>query len=116
MQNSNYIIATVGACGAVPITYQWFNAGELITEFDTYDARPVSANVGLGSIGTTQSVFVVMSNAFGSVTSQVVQTIAPIVYIGLFQTNILARAGESFEVQAMSCRRGRPITRCSFNG
>lgn len=85
---SNAAFFTVGACGAPPLNYYWFVDGVShgASSYPDFYIQWLTA--------TQQSVFVVVSNAFGTVTSAVTHVRAKPAHFNPYFTNLTVRLGE----------------------
>lgn len=91
---SNFFLGTVGASGATPLRYDWFVNGTNVATLSMEHVNPVTANLGFALAGSTQSVSVVVSNAFGVTSTPVTNLLTPPAVVGLAFTNYHLRAGE----------------------
>jgi hypothetical protein len=93
---SNAAFFTVGACGAPPLTYYWFVDG-------VTDGPRSFPDFYMQWLTTTQqSVFVVVSNSFGSATSIVSQVQAKPAQLNPPFTNLTVRVGENVVISPVA--------------
>ncbi len=89
---TNEVIATVGACGAEPLSYHWWVNGANVAVRSTPDVLVPASTPG------GAPVFVIVSNSFGSVTSAVTQVQRSPSSIRWPYTNLTIRVGQSLQV------------------